>query len=486
MNRVLLVVCVGLAMACGSEVVCPDGTDLLGGACVADDGGADVCRSDDECSDGLFCTGVERCNPTSEAADARGCVVGERPCPGAGCVESTRTCDESCPDADGDGYADAACGGDDCDDGNPRIHPGAVEVCYSAGVDEDCDPSTLGPDRDGDGYIGVECCNLQPNGELHCGTDCDDTMANVHPSAPEVCNGIDDDCDGLIDEGVTTTYYRDLDGDNYGNPEVTIQACSPPSGWTILCCDCNDEDPRVNPAATELCMPPGVDEDCDGAIDEGCDCTFMGSRTCGPGAPHAGVGVCRDGTQTCSAAGTLSECVGGVFPTAEVCDGLDNDCDGRVDEGFPCQRNEMVAGTTSCGRPGFRRCDASCNWLDDTFYAPAETVSSCDYCADTLGGHDAESPHLVSRTSTNLRSGTTGHQFFGDANCTYQYGSCYSLSLHQRDRIDAAVLVDGRGAFFRDEPIDIGYGPMVVSVSVRPRGRKVSTSLRQRLLRIYE
>jgi hypothetical protein len=121
-------------------------------------------------------------------------------------------------DDDGDGVRSAACGGRDCDDGDAARFPGAVEVCD--GDDEDCDATTLGPDRDGDGYVATECCNESTN----CGDDCDDTLNTVNPRAAEACNGgVDDDCDGVADAA---------DG-----------VCVPcPAGYTGLDDDCADVD----------------------------------------------------------------------------------------------------------------------------------------------------------------------------------------------------------------------------------------------------
>ncbi|MFK7985312.1 MAG: MopE-related protein [Sandaracinaceae bacterium] len=102
-------------------------------------------------------------------------------------------CNEDDPDGDNDGFDSVACGGEDCDDTNRDRNPGATEVCND--VDEDCDPTTLGPDGDGDGAYGLACCN----GSL-CGTDCNPADMSIRPGATETCDDVDQDCDGAIDE----------------------------------------------------------------------------------------------------------------------------------------------------------------------------------------------------------------------------------------------------------------------------------------------
>jgi len=181
-------------------------------------------------------------------------------------------------DLDGDGYDKIT----DCDDNNPDVHPAAFEYCgdeidnnCDGQVDEDTaeDADTWYPDNDGDDY-GVEgnttvSCT-QPEGFADNTNDCDDADATVYPGAIEACDDVDNDCNGLIDDDAPTqTWYGDKDRDGYGNPAVTKVACSPTIDWWVLVAgDCADQNPAVNPGATEDCSG-GVDNDCDGDVDEG-------------------------------------------------------------------------------------------------------------------------------------------------------------------------------------------------------------------------
>jgi hypothetical protein len=257
-------------------------------------------------------------------------------------------------DADGDGYGSPtvttqACAAPagyvgnsaDCNDASAAVHPGAAEVCN--GVDDNCDGQidegvklTFYRDVDGDGYgnagATTQACSA-PVGYVASGTDCNDGNAAVHPGATELCNGVDDNCDGPIDEGVRLTYYRDVDGDGYGNAAVTTQACSPPAGYVTNGADCNDGNAAIKPGAAEVCN--GVDDNCNGQVDEGVTTTYYRDVD-GDGYGNAAVT-----TQACSQpvgyVANNQDCNDGnaaIKPGAtEICDGVDNNCNGSVDEG---------------------------------------------------------------------------------------------------------------------------------------------------------
>lgn len=165
----------------------------------------------------------------------------------------------------------------DCDDHNSSVYPNAPEI--SDNIDNDCDgliDEGIGSaiyflDSDGDGFgdpANSMAANLPPVGYVSNAADCDDNNSSINPTAPEICDNLDNNCDGLIDEGVTlNTYYQDLDGDGYGNVTFSIQSCQPIFGFVLTSTDCDDNDAGVNPGATEI---PGnnIDDNCNGQIDE--------------------------------------------------------------------------------------------------------------------------------------------------------------------------------------------------------------------------
>jgi len=123
-------------------------------------------------------------------------------------------------------------------------------------------------DDDGDGYgdaASTIITHYQPDGYVADNTDCDDADTSANPGETEVCNDIDDDCDGTIDVDVTMTWYADLDDDSYGDDEstLTVTDCAVPASYVANAHDCDDNDASVNPDATEVCNEPiPIDEDC--------------------------------------------------------------------------------------------------------------------------------------------------------------------------------------------------------------------------------
>ena len=274
-------------------------------------------------------------------------------------------------DQDQDGHLGTAFGGDDCDDDDAEAYPGAVERCN--GSDDDCDgtedspgPDTLYADADGDGYGDPDqqmagC--LGAEGLVENNEDCDDTTSSVNPLAAEVCNDVDDNCDGLIDAldsaligGVE--FWFDNDGDGYSGGTTSTTACTAPDGFVYVSIDapnldCNDADATVNPEEVERC--DGVDNDCDGATD---DATAQDARLWYADADGDGFGdeswveaACRpyaaeddDGNTVVFVPGPklndpdfefdCDDTDLSVFPGATVteCDLVDTDCDGVVEE----------------------------------------------------------------------------------------------------------------------------------------------------------
>ena len=207
------------------------------------------------------------------------------------------------PDSDGDGYT----ADEDCDDHDADVFPGAVELCN--GADDDCDSEidedaadqgTWFPDGDGDGYgvggEGMTACD-QPEGFSASSGDCDDDNASISPDAEELCNELDDNCDGDVDEGVLQTFYGDADKDGFGDDASSTTACEQPPDTAEDGGDCDDNDGSVYPGAEEVCGD-GVVNDCAGTLEDAlATCPVEWESTVSDGAMRF------TGTQTSAQAG---------------------------------------------------------------------------------------------------------------------------------------------------------------------------------------
>ncbi|MFO0682365.1 MAG: MopE-related protein [Sandaracinus sp.] len=296
--------------------------------------------------------------------------------------------DASCPDADGDTHADAACGGDDCDDRDADRFPGNGETCDASAHDEDCDPTTFGVrDVDGDGHQDAACCN----GTL-CGDDCNDARADVAPGQTEACNAIDDDCDSATDEGVLVTLYPDGDGDGHG--AGTAEALCPGlPHYATSHDDCDDTDVSRYPGATELC-DDHLDNDCDTLIDEsGARVFYADADGDGFGDPGNSTmrAECTPPTGYAANSRDCNDAIASIHPGAnDLCDGLDNDCSipgsGGVElaEDRDMDGHSPASATCSGGAP-----KDDCNdTRADTFPGATELCDARDNDCSSGGGTD--------------------------------------------------------------------------------------------------
>jgi hypothetical protein len=296
---------------------------------------------------------------------------------------------QTCLDTPPTGYVED---NTDCNDSDETINPGATEICDDQ-IDNDCDELVDGADTttyyldsDGDGYgtgDAILACEAPGENYVVIGGDCDDTDKAVNPGAAELCNNIDDDCDATIDEDLTQ------------DTTCGVGACSGNTGTET--CDAgiwiNDTcDPQAG-ATTETC--DNIDNDCDGPVDE--DLT----QSCG-----SDVGECQSGTQTCSG-GEWGVCDGEVTASAETCDGLDNDCDGTPDEDFPTLGNPCDGDDTDLCEEGTVVCKedqtgVECN--DDPADNDVEICNNIDDDCD--GSTDEELTQSCGSDVGECQSGT--------------------------------------------------------------------------------
>lgn len=245
---------------------------------------------------------------------------------GAGCIDSDDIEDrrDGLTDVDNDGYTSVEFDGDDCDDNDKNVHPGATEVPYDD-IDNDCSEATPDDDLDGDNY-GVA-------------TDCDDENADINPGMNEICDDIDNNCNEENNEAGAeneTVWYADNDGDGFGDINSPLSACDMPTGYVDDDQDCNDAEPTANPDGVETCET-SFDDDCNGETNEpeveACTPYFIDMDGDGYGIPSY-LCICEPKENYTALEGT--DCDDGddsVSPAGmeTIDDAEDGDCDGDID-----------------------------------------------------------------------------------------------------------------------------------------------------------
>ena len=234
-----------------------------------------------------------------------------------------------------------------CDEGVCCV-PGSSPACPTLAFGPTCPdgkaPMTLFEDLDGDGFgnelvTSARCAIPKSKRWVMAGGDCDDANKDTNPNTIEKCNGVDDNCNRDLDEGLTrTAFFRDEDGDGYGRDDATVQACIAPRGYVSQGSDCDDFSPARRPGLTESCN--AIDDNCNGLTDEVPLIDVFNVNT-----SAATDFECVTGLFGARSAGNLrcqnnrKVCVPRRAPSREVCDGIDNDCNnaqGGADEQPEC------------------------------------------------------------------------------------------------------------------------------------------------------
>ncbi|MFK7992089.1 MAG: putative metal-binding motif-containing protein [Sandaracinaceae bacterium] len=432
--------------------------DCDDGCSACHDGAAEMCDGRDGDCDGSI-DETETCAPgtvvdcttscgsagTGACTDACGLPTGEA------CVPPSETCDGTDDDCDGttdEGFGCAAGSTAACTTSCGSTGTGTCSLTCGAAAPASCTPPSEtcnGMDDDCDGAADQTfACVL--GSPVSCATSCGTTGTGVCTGAcgiptgaaclppAEVCNGMDDDCDGARDEtfacavgdtvACTTSCGTTGSGTCSGSCAVpTGGACSPPS---------------------ETCN--GVDDDCDGDVDEGFSCMLGDTVSCTTSCGTRGLGTCT---------GMCERPTGGACrPPAETCNGLDDDCDGQRDETFTCVRASTVACTTSCGSTGSGTCTSSCGLPSASSCNPP--TESCSYADDDCDGRVDEGrrtvgePLLQPSHSVALAHPIVGSMSFGAAAVWRQYNSIFGNYFYRYDndgRASGRVRVDGDDDF---------------------------------------
>ena len=374
-------------------------------------------------------------------------------------VDPVDVVEEGILDSDGDGYLESE---GDCDDSDASVNIGATEICD--GIDNNCDGeidegvmTSFYADSDGDGFGDAqyveEACE-SPEGFVPNGSDCDDENGDIYPSADEVCDGIDNDCNELVDDGLGILMYQDADFDGFGDSDVVVDACQDEPGLSRVPGDCDDSNPALNPDATEVCDE--LDNNCDGEIDEGVQETYyIDADGDGFGDVNVVEESCYRPIGYTENANDCDDINSTISPAAsEVCDGVDNNCDGLIDDASSVNQNTYFADTDGDGfgdasssaescflNPGFSSNDLDCDDSNPVLNPDATEVcdgmdNDCDLAID-----DAD-PSLSGAPTWYLDADVDG---FGNASFTTDacvQPSGFISDFSDCNDLDAAVNSD--------------------------------------------
>jgi hypothetical protein len=341
------------------------------------------------------------------------------PTPGPVCTPVGERC---CVDADADDHGvGVGCRGTDCDDGSPTVFEGAAETCNN--IDDDCD----GAPDDGNPGAGL-VCSTGMSGACSSGTTtcasgailCSPSMA----STVESCDGTDEDCDSNVDEddaglALTQACYDGPAGTaGIGGCTEGLRTCA--GGMFRGCVG------QILPG-TETCN--GVDDDCDSMVDDG---NPGGGIACITAIP----GICSAGTTQCTGGSVM--CVGTILPGAmpELCDSLDNDCDGMLNEGYPGLGTACSSGLGACRRGGVTICNPASSAgppICDAVAGMPSAMEACDYLDDDCDGTvDDGYVDGMGRYSSDANCGACGIDCTAIFGFPGSFGTCSTAGVTPR------------------------------------------------------
>ena len=321
---------------------------------------------------------------------------------------------------------------DDCDDSDELIYPSSDERCND--IDDDCDGDVDEDpidghfwyvDVDGDGFGQdevwvVNCLNEEPVGYSGLSGDCNDNTWLRHPNADELCNDADDDCDGVVDEDALDAieWFFDFDQDGYGSELSSQTACTQPDGYLAVGGDCNDYSSSISPAQEERC--DGFDNNCDSLIDDDSAVDplvfFQDQDGDGYGFGGAVNYACEISEGYVETIGDCDDEDSQIGPHAdELCDGIDNDCSGFIDEEYATDAlswfrdadedgyGDQLETVESCYQiEGYVASDDDCDDEDSQIGPHADELcdgidNDCDELTDESSLLDLETPALDSQ-----------------------------------------------------------------------------------------